>query len=63
MFSPRRIIIIGLLSFFVTYASPAAAQLRKLNIAYTSTSPYSAPLIVAKEAGLFKNTAWSRLCF
>lgn len=28
--------------------------MRKLNIAYTATSPYQAALIVAKEAGLFK---------
>ena len=38
----------------VAFAAPAGAQLRKVNIAYTSTSPYSAPLIVAKDAGLFK---------
>src|SRR5438552_4989792 len=34
--------------------TPASAQLRKLNIAYTATSPYQAPLIIAREAGLFK---------
>ena len=54
MFSTRRITITCLLSFFVVFASPAMGQMRKVNIAYTSTSPYSAPLIVAKEAGLFK---------
>jgi NitT/TauT family transport system substrate-binding protein len=43
-----------LLSFVTIFASPADGQLRKLNIAYTSTSPYSAPLIIGKEAGLFK---------
>src|SRR4051812_32364492 len=32
----------------------AHAQLRKINIAYTATSPYQAVLIVAKEVGLFK---------
>jgi len=32
----------------------AYAQLRKINIAYTATSPYQAVLIVAKEVGLFK---------
>src|SRR4249920_665889 len=32
----------------------ADAQLRKINIAYTATSPYQAVLIIAKEAGLFK---------
>ena len=35
-------------------AVPANAQLRKINIAYTATSPYQAVLIVAKEVGLFK---------
>jgi NitT/TauT family transport system substrate-binding protein len=35
-------------------AAPTAAQLRKLNIAYTATSPYQAVLIIAKEAGVFK---------
>ena len=34
--------------------SGAYAQLRKINIAYTATSPYQAVLIVAKEVGLFK---------
>ena len=35
-------------------ANSASAQLRKINIAYTATSPYQAVLIVAKEVGLFK---------
>jgi NitT/TauT family transport system substrate-binding protein len=35
-------------------AGSANAQLRKINIAYTATSPYQAVLIVAKEVGLFK---------
>jgi ABC-type nitrate/sulfonate/bicarbonate transport system substrate-binding protein len=35
-------------------ADSAGAQLRKINIAYTATSPYQAVLIVAKEVGLFK---------
>lgn len=35
-------------------ADSASAQLRKINIAYTATSPYQAVLIVAKEVGLFK---------
>ena len=34
--------------------SPVSGQLRKLNIAYTATSPYQAPLIIAREAGFFK---------
>lgn len=32
----------------------AAAQLRKLNIAYTATSPYQAALIIAEQTGIFK---------
>jgi ABC-type nitrate/sulfonate/bicarbonate transport system substrate-binding protein len=38
----------------VALTGTAGAQLRKINIAYTATSPYQAVLIVAKEAGLFK---------
>lgn len=38
----------------VVLATTADAQLRKLNIAYTATSPYQAVLIIAKEAGIFK---------
>src|SRR5512147_2176565 len=41
-----------LLSLFISVR--ADAQLRKINIAYTATSPYQAVLIVAKEVGLFK---------
>jgi len=41
-----------LLSLFISVR--AQAQLRKINIAYTATSPYQAVLIVAKEVGLFK---------
>jgi len=40
--------------FVAAQATPGAAQLRKINIAYTATSPYQAVLIVAKEVGLFK---------
>ncbi|MGE5817853.1 MAG: ABC transporter substrate-binding protein, partial [Deltaproteobacteria bacterium] len=36
------------------FGSPAAAQLRKINIAYTATSPYQAALIITKDAGLFR---------
>lgn len=35
-------------------ALPADAQLRKLNMAYTATSPYQAVAVIAKEAGLFR---------
>jgi NitT/TauT family transport system substrate-binding protein len=41
-------------AFFVTFPFTAGAQLRKINIAYTATSPYQAVLIVAQEVGLFK---------
>ena len=47
--------ITGLLLFLASMVVPAAAQtLRKLNIAYTATSPYQAPVIIAREAGFFK---------
>ena len=49
MYFKTRILIVSLL-----LASTADAQLRKLNIAYTATSPYQAVLIIAKETGIFK---------
>jgi ABC-type nitrate/sulfonate/bicarbonate transport system substrate-binding protein len=42
------------LVFLVAWVSPAIAQLRKLNIAYTATSPYQAALIIAQQTGIFK---------
>ena len=53
--SKNRLVIL-IISLFVLFGlgSPVSAQLRKLNIAYTATSPYQAPLIIAREAGLFK---------
>jgi ABC-type nitrate/sulfonate/bicarbonate transport system substrate-binding protein len=48
----KRILLIGWLLFGL--AASAEAQLRKLNVAYTATSPYQAVLIIAKEAGIFK---------
>jgi NitT/TauT family transport system substrate-binding protein len=55
MDSKNRVVIL-IISLFVLFGlgSPVRAQLRKLNIAYTATSPYQAPLIIAREAGLFK---------
>ena len=50
----RRIAGMILFIIFVGLANTAHAQLRKINIAYTATSPYQAVLIVAKEVGLFK---------
>jgi NitT/TauT family transport system substrate-binding protein len=48
--------VVFFISLFVLCGpgSPVEAQLRKLNIAYTATSPYQAPLIIAKDAGFFK---------
>ena len=55
IFDKRRIAVLAIiLGLVVAWAQPAVAQVRKLNIAYTATSPYQAALIVAKEAGLFK---------
>src|SRR4026208_1813851 len=45
--------VIGII-VHIGLVSVAYAQLRKINIAYTATSPYQAVLIVAKEVGLFK---------
>src|SRR6478672_4517360 len=44
----------SLFLFSLGVIGTADAQLRKINIAYTATSPYQAVLIVAKEVGLFK---------
>ena len=55
---PLRIRVILTSVLLLALAAPATAQLRKLNIAYTATSPYQAALIIAKEAGIFKNTGW-----
>jgi NitT/TauT family transport system substrate-binding protein len=46
--------LIGFLLLLCFFTATAGAQIRKLNIAYTATSPYQAPLIIAREAGLFK---------
>jgi NitT/TauT family transport system substrate-binding protein len=48
----NRFVLTCLLS--IALGGPAHAQMRKINIAYTATSPYQAVLIVAKEVGLFK---------
>jgi NitT/TauT family transport system substrate-binding protein len=54
--SARRRETAAMIVFIVclSLAVSANAQLRKINIAYTATSPYQAVLIVAKEVGLFK---------
>ena len=46
--------LIVLIALFVGFPFSAGAQMRKINIAYTATSPYQAVLIVAQEVGLFK---------
>ena len=51
---PRAALPIILCAFFVGFPFTASAQLRKINIAYTATSPYQAVLIVAQEVGLFR---------
>ena len=51
---PRAAIPIILCAFFVGFPFTAGAQPRKINIAYTATSPYQAVLIVAQEVGLFR---------
>ena len=47
-------VLIILLGAILGFGSPAAGQMRKINIAYTATSPYQAALIITKEAGLFR---------
>src|SRR3989442_11957515 len=42
------------LSVLLLLTSRALAQTKKLNLAYSATSPYQAPLIIAKEAGFLK---------
>ncbi|HJX11620.1 MAG TPA: ABC transporter substrate-binding protein [Candidatus Binatia bacterium] len=46
--------IVCLLFLLLTLTGSAVAQLRKLSIAYTATSPYQAALIIAQETGIFK---------
>jgi NitT/TauT family transport system substrate-binding protein len=48
----RRILLV--IAVMLVWGAPVRAQLRKVNIAYTATSPYQAALIIAKEAGFFK---------
>ena len=47
-------ILAVILSLTLALTAAANAQLRKLNIAYTATSPYQAATIIAKETGLFR---------
>lgn len=50
----RLVVLIFSLVLVFGFGSPAAAQLRKINIAYTATSPYQAALIITKDAGFFR---------
>ena len=50
----RRVTIVCLVYVLLTLTGSAGAQLRKLNIAYTATSPYQAALIIAQQTGIFK---------
>lgn len=50
----RAVVLFLALGLVFGFGSPAAAQLRKINIAYTATSPYQAALIITKDAGLFR---------
>jgi len=50
----RRVTIVCLVYVLLMLTGSAAAQLRKLNIAYTATSPYQAALIIAQQTGIFK---------
>jgi ABC-type nitrate/sulfonate/bicarbonate transport system substrate-binding protein len=50
----RATVLIISCAFLIAFPFTAGAQLRKINIAYTATSPYQAVLIVAQEVGLFK---------
>jgi NitT/TauT family transport system substrate-binding protein len=54
MIGRKHAFILGWLALLLAFAAPAAAQLRKLNIAYTATSPYQAILIITRDAGLFR---------
>ena len=48
----RRILFI--VAATLACSASAGAQLRKINVAYTATSPYQAAAIIAKETGLFR---------
>ena len=50
----RTVTLLALIALSIGFPLTVSAQLRKINIAYTATSPYQAVLIVAKEIGLFK---------
>lgn len=47
-------LILCALLVLLTLGPAAHAQLKKINISYTATSPYQAALIITKEVGLFR---------
>lgn len=54
MIKSRRILAITILSLVLILPVGVEAQLTKLNISYTATSPYQAVLILTKDAGFFR---------
>lgn len=52
--SRRLLSILLFLSFVFGFIPFAVAQTKKLNLAYTATSPYQAVLIITQDAGFFK---------
>ncbi len=54
MMKNRTIVTVIFLSLCFMLSNDVEAQLTKLNIAYTATSPYQAALIITKDAGFFR---------
>jgi len=54
MIKRRSALMLSVLLALLTLGPTAEAQLRKINISYTATSPYQAALIITKEVGLFR---------
>src|SRR3989304_4339138 len=51
----KKIVGAFLFPWLLSFPAPhAGAQMTKLNLAYTATSPYQAVLIITKEAGFFR---------
>ena len=54
MKTTRRLVGFFIICHLLLLTTPARAQMKKLNLAYTATSPYQAALIITKEAGFFR---------
>lgn len=52
--SGRVVTVLLTLLFVFGFVAIAGAQAKKLNVAYTATSPYQAVLIITQDAGFFK---------